>query len=133
MLLTIATGALRRGKTKRLLKTGVEVVNVVEILAAVLGRLPHPPNANQVEDDLAEIAGGVDSPIIQHRLGHIAVLLQGEGADGLAQLLARHVPLADAFFALAFLLLLFLFAATGIVRIERLAGDFAAHPQHVCA
>ena len=38
------------------------------------GRLPHLPDADQVEDDLAEIARAADPPTVQHRLRHVAVL-----------------------------------------------------------
>ena len=47
---------LRRLDAKLLAESGVEIVDVVEILAAVLRGLAHPANADQVEDDLAEIA-----------------------------------------------------------------------------
>ena len=84
-------------KLKSLPKRGVEVVDVVEILPPVLGRLSHLPDADQVEDHLAEVAGGADAPLIQHRLGHVAVLFQGETANRLAQLLPGDVPTAEVF------------------------------------
>ena len=71
----------------------LKIVNVVEIDLRVGRSFAHLADANQVEDDLAEIARAVDAPTVQHRLGHVAVLLQGEKANGLAKLLTGDVTL----------------------------------------
>ena len=50
-------------------------------------------DVDQVEHNLAEVAGGADTPFVEYVLGKHAVLLDGVLADRLAQLLARDVPL----------------------------------------
>src|SRR5687767_10308142 len=54
-----------------------EVEDVIKILAAVFLGLLHLLDADQVEDDLAEVARIVDTPTVEHGLGHVAILLQG--------------------------------------------------------
>ena len=73
---------LRHHDAELLAEGRVEIVDVVEILAAVLPGLPHPADADEVEDDLAEIARRVQAPVAQHEAGHVTILLQGELANG---------------------------------------------------
>ena len=49
----------RHHDAELLAEGGVEIVDVVKILAAVVRRLAHAADADQVEDDLAEIARAV--------------------------------------------------------------------------
>ena len=67
---------MRQPDLEPLLEGLVEIVNVVEIFAAVAGGLAHLTDGNEVEDDLAEIARAADAPVVQHRLGHVAVLVE---------------------------------------------------------
>src|SRR5690606_22974034 len=43
----------------------VEVEHVVEIFAAVFGPFAHRADFNQVEHDLAEVAGAIDAPTVE--------------------------------------------------------------------
>ena len=69
----------------------VEIENVFEILAAIVGRLFHLTNIDQVENDLAEVARVVDTPLVEHVLREHAVLLHRVLADCFAELLAGDV------------------------------------------
>jgi len=80
-----------------LAKRSIEIEYVVEVLAAILAGLSHPSDANQVEYDLAEVAGRVDAPAIEDRLGHVTVLVDGELADRSAEFLPGDVPFGSAF------------------------------------
>ena len=69
----------------------VEIKNIVEIFAAVAGRLLHLANIDQVENDFAEVASVVNAPFVEHVLRQHAVLLHGVLANRFAELLARDV------------------------------------------
>ena len=71
----------------------LEIEDVVEILATILGRLAHPADADEVENDLAEIAGVVHAPTVENSLGHVAVLFERVAANRRAQLLTGEVLL----------------------------------------
>jgi hypothetical protein len=76
-----------------LLKRFVEVKHVVEVLAAILGARFHLADLDEVVNDLAEIAGTGNAPVVQHLLGQPAILLVRKLPHRFAQLLARDVPL----------------------------------------
>ncbi len=69
----------------------VELVHVVEVLAAVGLRFLHQADVDQIVDDFAEVAGAGNAPVVEHDARHQAELLDRIHADGLAQLLAGEV------------------------------------------
>src|SRR3954454_608911 len=77
----------------------VQVVDANEVGAAVLVGLAHEVGLDEVEDDLAEVAGPVDAPHAEYRAGHQAKLAQGEIPDAVEQLRPADMVL-DNFFLL---------------------------------
>ena len=70
------------------LESGIEVVLVVKVFAAIGFALSHLFDADEIIDDLAKVARRSDSPTVQDDLGQISVLLHRVDADRLAKLLS---------------------------------------------
>src|SRR5262249_5156387 len=70
-----------------------EVVDVVEVLDAVGIRPAHELRADEVEDDVSEVAGAGDAPGLEDDGREAAELLEGQVADALQELPAGHMPL----------------------------------------
>src|SRR3989442_4417902 len=68
-----------------------EIVHAVEILELVRGCARQQPYVDQQEDDAAQILGGRDPPVLQHRRGEQAELLEREVPAGPGQLAAGEV------------------------------------------
>src|SRR5712691_8647167 len=68
-----------------------EIVHAVEILELVRGCARQQPDVDQQEDDAAQILGGRDPPVLQHRRGEQAELLEREVPAGPGQLAAGEV------------------------------------------
>ena len=117
----ITPGCLVCGSYLELLfERHVKIIDIVEIDERVGRRLSHQLAADHVENQLSEIAGAVQSPTVQHRLGQVAVPIQGVAPDCLAKLLAGDMALR-ALFSFGF----------GRRVGQRLAGPVFAHPQHL--
>ncbi len=56
-------------------KRVIKVELVIKVFSTILLALSHFLDSNQVVNDLAEIAGGFNTPTIEDRLGKISVLL----------------------------------------------------------
>src|SRR5262245_42667776 len=69
----------------------VEIVEVREILAAVVLGFAENIIFDQIENDVAEVGAARDAPLVQHGFGQRAVLLERVGADALQELGARDV------------------------------------------
>ena len=69
----------------------VEIVHLFEVFSAIVLRLTHLADVDQVEDNLPKVAGRMDTPVVQDRLGHQAKLIHRIVADRLTQLLAGQV------------------------------------------
>lgn len=68
-----------------------EIELIIEIFSFVRFAFAHLSDSNQVVDDFAEVPGCVDSPTVQHRFGHVAVLFDCELSDCLTQLLSSQM------------------------------------------
>jgi hypothetical protein len=86
-----ATLRIRCDRHKSVRQTIVEIEHIVKIFAAIARRFFHLSNVDQVENDLAEIAGLMDTPFMEHVFGEHAVLLHGVLANRFAELLPGYV------------------------------------------
>ena len=68
-----------------------EVVDVLEVIEGILLGLAEEMGLHQGENDVAEIFGGVDSPVLEHLAGQGAELVQAVDPDPGQQLLAGDV------------------------------------------
>src|SRR5262245_39324698 len=70
----------------------VEVVHTLEIPDRVLFRLRQEPRPDEPEDDLPEVGGLRDAPVLEDGHRHEAELLERQLADPLQEFPAAHVP-----------------------------------------
>lgn len=82
---------IRRDGQKSVAQTIVEIEDVDEVLPAIAARFLHLANIDQIENDLAEIAGRMYAPLIEHISRQHAVLLDRILANGFAELLPRDM------------------------------------------
>ncbi len=62
--------------TKSRRKRVLEIVDVFEVFAAVVLRFAHLADFDQVEHDVAEVAGRAHAPAFEHRLRHVTELFE---------------------------------------------------------
>ena len=65
-----------------------KIENAIEVLTAIVFRLPHLPDVDQIEDDFAETARVLDPPVIEDGLGQQPKLFNRKLADRFAKFLA---------------------------------------------
>ena len=75
-----------------MLECFLEVENVAEVLGAVPVLPDQDTAVDEREDDVAQIFGRVDTPMLQNGPGHGSEAIQGETTDPVSQLLARDMP-----------------------------------------
>ncbi len=75
-------------------KGRLKIIDLIEVFQAVGFRFTEDPVFDEVEDDLAEIRGGMDSPGFEKGAGHGAVLIESVLADTLAEFAAGDVALS---------------------------------------
>jgi len=69
----------------------VEIVDVLEIFAAIVRGLPHLLDLDEIKNDFAKVTRRGDSPLIQDALGQIAILFVGENSHRFAEFLTRDM------------------------------------------
>src|SRR5690606_1506461 len=72
-------------------KRGFEIVDVVEVFAAIVGSLVQVAGGDEVVDDLADVGGGAKAPLFQHGDGHHSELAERQPPRRVANLSARNV------------------------------------------
>lgn len=78
------SGFIGTAQFKNWIERSFEIIAVVEVLATIALRFLHVLDANQVVNDLAKVAGREYTPIVEHRFGHKAKLLQRMQPNGFA-------------------------------------------------
>jgi hypothetical protein len=66
--------------------------DVLEVAGRVGVVFAEDAGVDEVEDDLAEVVGGLEAPFVEDGLAHRAVFLEGEFAQAVEEFLAGNMP-----------------------------------------